>query len=78
MNPFLAYLYAIRRPLAIGLLGGGLRALTDYQQTGKLVPSLVDGAIVAGYSWAGMLGVNGAVAGANTAAAKFAPAPKAP
>jgi hypothetical protein len=78
MNPVIL---ALVRPVAVCLVAGGLRFLQDYQQTTKLVPALVDGAIVAGETAAGMLGVTGAVAGvanARTAATAALPAPKAP
>jgi hypothetical protein len=68
----IAILQSIARPVAICLVAGGLRFLQDYQQTGKLTPSLIDGAIVAAYAAAAFLGVNGVqsgVAGARTAMA---------
>jgi hypothetical protein len=67
------------RPVAGILLAGLLRFLTDVQVGGKLVPSLVDGALTSAYAAAGVIGLPIAVTGVQGLVARARAAqPKAP
>ena len=74
MNPYLA---AFAKPAVFCILLGVVQFAQDYQATGKLVPSLVDGigaAAKTGVAWATY---NGVVLSGRAAKAQLA-APKAP
>lgn len=62
MSPLLA---AVWRPLATILLAGLVRFLTDFQSTGHLVPSLVDGALTAADAAAAVVGLPIAIIGVS-------------
>jgi len=75
MNPYLA---AFAKPAIICILLGVVQFAQDYQATGKLVPSLIDGlgaGAKAGVLWASYNGVTLSVraAKAQLAAAKAPP-----
>ena len=65
-------LLALARPVAICLVAGGLRFLLDYQATGKVAPSLVDGGLLALETAASWLGVSGAASQITNVRAKIA------